>query len=102
MKKVEENPESQDILGWSSFYELSGEPSFPVQVGYLPPIRAPPTERCLKGDMALWIESLIEMINMLINTTHFQRVGNWKGFLEVICQVLPYCFNHNVTTMQAT
>ena len=49
----------------------------------------------LKGDMALWIESLIEMINMLINTIHFQRVGNWKGFLEVIRQFLPYCFNHN-------
>ena len=49
----------------------------------------------LKGEMALWIASLIEMINMLINTIHFQRVGNWKGFLEVMRQFLPYCFNHN-------
>ena len=38
----------------------------------------------LKGDMTLWIESLIKMINMLIKTIHFQRVGNWKRFLEVI------------------
>ena len=36
----------------------------------------------LKEDMALWIESLIEMINMLINPIHFQRVGNWTGFLR--------------------
>ena len=49
----------------------------------------------LKGDMALWIESLIEIINMLINTIHFQRVGNCKGFLVAIRQFLPYCFNHN-------
>ena len=44
MNKVEENPESQDIPGWSGFQELFGEHSFPVRVGYLPPIRAPPTE----------------------------------------------------------
>ena len=35
------------------------------------------------------------MINMLINTIHFQRVGNWKGFLDVARQVLLYCFNHD-------
>ena len=49
----------------------------------------------LKGDMALWIESLIEIIGMLINQIHFQRVGNWKGFLEVIRQFFPYCFDYN-------
>ena len=253
MNKVGKNPESQDMPGWSGFQELCGKPSFPVRVGYLPPIPAPPTEMrviyaainrsldimdklgnkfifmevdqaiyhkildamfrmekegtakfgkvipgmgrfhvvlcmtrtiysrfkqagivellssaglggkgtikkalkggdtkealylhkllseaflrskveylkksnmllstvpdisdiCqsdidsaldkgfkealpnLKGDMALSIESLIEMINMLINTIHFQRVGNWKEFLEVILQFLPCCFNHN-------
>ena len=45
--------------------------------------------------MGLWIESLIEMSNMLINTIHSQRVENWKEFLEVIRQFLPHCFNHN-------
>ena len=44
MNKVEENPESQAIPGWSGFQELCRESSFPVRVGYLPPIRAPPTE----------------------------------------------------------
>ena len=44
INKVEENPESQDIPDWSGFQELCGETSFPVRVGYLPPIRAPPTE----------------------------------------------------------
>ena len=38
MNKVEENPESQDIPGRSGFQELCGEPSFPLRVGYLPPI----------------------------------------------------------------
>ena len=45
MNKVEKNPESQDIPDWSGFQELCEEPSFPVRVGYLPPIRAPPTEK---------------------------------------------------------
>ena len=44
MNKVGENPESQDMPGWSGFQELCGKPSFPVRVGYLPPIPAPPTE----------------------------------------------------------
>ena len=30
--------------GWSGFQEFFGEPSFSVRVGYLPPIRVPPTE----------------------------------------------------------
>ena len=45
MNKVEKNPESQDIPGCGGFHELCGEPSFPVRIGYLPLIRAPPTER---------------------------------------------------------
>ena len=35
------------------------------------------------------------MVNMLINNIHFQRAGNWKGFLEVILHFLPYCVNPN-------
>ena len=49
----------------------------------------------LIGDIALWIEPLIETINILINPIHLQRVGNWKGFLEFIRQCLTYCFNYN-------
>ena len=44
MNKVEKNPGSQDVPGGRGFQELSGEPSFPVRVDYLRPIRAPPTE----------------------------------------------------------
>ena len=44
MNKVEKNQDSQDIPGWSGFQELCGEPSFSVRVGYLSPIRVPPTE----------------------------------------------------------
>ena len=49
----------------------------------------------LTGDMAQWIDSLLDMINMLLNMVHFQRSGNWKGFLEIVYEFLPYCFNHN-------
>ena len=37
-------PADQNIPGLSGFHELCGEKSFPVKVGYLPAIRAPPTE----------------------------------------------------------
>ena len=37
-------PVDQEVPGWGGFHELSGERSFKVNVGYLPPIRAPPTE----------------------------------------------------------
>ena len=49
----------------------------------------------LKGNMAEWMDLLIDMINVLLNMIHFQRIGNWKGFLEVIYEFLPYCFNLN-------
>ena len=55
-------------------------------------VKALPT---LTGDMAQWIESLLDMINMLLNAVHFQRSGNWRGFLEIVYEFLPYCFSHN-------
>ena len=47
------------------------------------------------GDMAEWIDSFLEMINMLLNLLHFQRSGNWHGYLECIHQFLSYCFALN-------
>ena len=38
------SPADQNIPGLSGFHELCGQKSFPVRVGYLPAIRAPPTE----------------------------------------------------------
>lgn len=47
------------------------------------------------GGMATWMDSLIDMVDMLLNTIHFQRTGNWEGFLEAIDQFLPWCFALN-------
>ena len=35
------------------------------------------------------------MVDILINLIHFQRSGNWCGFLELIYMFLPYCFSLN-------
>ena len=44
-------------------------------------------------DMAKWIESFLDMVDLLLNMIHFQRSGNWPGFLEIVYEFLPYCFN---------
>ena len=47
------------------------------------------------GDMAEWIETYLDMVDMLLNVIHFQRVGNWNGYLQAIKKFLPYCFACN-------
>ena len=49
----------------------------------------------LKGDMSSWLELFLDLVNILINLLHFQRSGNWEGFLELIYQFLPFCFSRN-------
>lgn len=46
----------------------------------------------LNGDMAKWINSFLDM---LLNMIHFQRSGNWSGFMEKVYKFLPYCFDQN-------
>ena len=36
------------------------------------------------GDMSKWVQSLIDMIDILLNIVHFQRIGNWDGYLQAI------------------
>ena len=48
-----------------------------------------------KGDVVFWIDSFLDMVNLLLNIIHFQRTGNWDGYLETIYQFLPYCFSLN-------
>ena len=43
-------------------------------------------------DMAWFMDTYIEMMNILLNFLHFLRIGNWKGYLEVLFEFLPYCF----------
>ena len=49
----------------------------------------------IEGDMAHWIDSFLEMVHLLLNIIHFQRTGNWDGFLESVYKFLPYCFSLN-------
>ena len=44
------------------------------------------------GDMAWFMDTYIEMVNMLLNFLHFLRIGSWKGYLEVLFEFLPYYF----------
>ena len=41
------------------------------------------------------MHSLIDMVNPLLNIIHFQRTGNWEGFLQTIDEFLPWCFALN-------
>ena len=45
--------------------------------------------------MVFWIDSFLDMVNLLLNIIRFQRTGNWDGYLETIYQFLPYCFSLN-------
>ena len=47
------------------------------------------------GDMAWFMETYMEEVNMLLNFLHFLRIGNWKANLEVLFEFLPYCFHLN-------
>ncbi len=44
------------------------------------------------------MDSIKEMVNIILNIIHFQRIGNWEGFLESIDTVLPWCFGLNRNT----
>ena len=38
------------------------------------------------------MDSFVEMFDLLLNMIHFQRTGNFEGFLETVHQFLPQCF----------
>ena len=38
----------------------------------------------LQGDMSEWLESYLEMVDLLLNIIHFQRIGNWEGYLQCL------------------
>ena len=45
--------------------------------------------------MATFMNIYLDMVNMMLNLIHFQRIGNWEGYLEAIREFLPYCFSLN-------
>ena len=47
------------------------------------------------GDMSKWIYVKIDMIGILLNIVHFQRIGNWDGYLQAIRTFLRWCFALN-------
>ena len=38
----------------------------------------------IPGGMSYWIEIYLEMVNLPLNVTKFQRTDNWNGFLQAI------------------
>ena len=47
------------------------------------------------GDMVWFMDTYVEMVNMLLNFLHFLRIWNWRGYLQVLFEFLPYCFRLN-------
>ena len=41
------------------------------------------------------MDTYIKMVNMLLNYIYFLRTGNWKRYLDVLFDSLPYCFHLN-------
>ena len=35
------------------------------------------------------------MVNLLLNIIHFQRIGNWQGYLQAVHEFLQLCFTLN-------
>ena len=46
----------------------------------------------LTGDLSQLFQIYLDMVNMMLNSIHFNRVENWEGFLETIFLFLPYSF----------
>ena len=49
----------------------------------------------LDGNMAKWIDSLLSMIDLLLDLIFFQHTGNWKGCFQAIHAFLWWCFALN-------
>ena len=40
------------------------------------------------SDISKWVQSLIDMIDILFNIVHYQWIGNWDGYLQAIRKFL--------------
>ena len=49
----------------------------------------------LDVNMANWMDSLLSIIDLLLNLIFFQSTGNWNCYLEAIHTFLPWCFALN-------
>ena len=47
------------------------------------------------GDMSFWMDMYLEVVNLMLNMVHFQRIRNWNGYLQALGEFLPYCFSLN-------
>ena len=45
--------------------------------------------------MATWIDFFLEMVQLMLNTVHFYRIGNWDELQEALFNFLPYWFALN-------
>ena len=46
----------------------------------------------VEGDMSMWFDSLLQMVDLLMNMIHFIKTGNWDGYMEALFEFLPNCF----------
>ena len=44
----------------------------------------------IPGDIAMWFDSFLKMIDLLLNIINFVGNGNWHGYLEAIYMFLAY------------
>ena len=90
LSNVENNTEFDDLIN-SLCHNLAFENCNQLSEGFIHKIRI----FNFPGEMANWMQSLIDMIDILLNCIHFQRIGNWEGYLQAIKEFLPWCFALN-------
>ena len=89
-------PEDENISSFlTQIQEARGKLSFEMIQKLINSPQIQYYQSFVEGDMAHWIDSFLEMVDLLLNIIHFQRTGNWNGFLECVYKFLPYCFSLN-------
>ena len=41
------------------------------------------------------MDMYLEMVNLMLNIVHFQRIGSWNGYLQALGEFQSYCFSLN-------
>ena len=43
----------------------------------------------VEGDMSMWFDSFLQMVDLLMNMIHFIRTVNWDGYMDTLFEFLP-------------
>ena len=88
----ESNMTNSSLTAAVSCLRMHQEASFLDEVTKHPGMKLTPP---LPGTMSAWMDSLIDMVDLLLIVIHFQRTGNWEGYLQTLDEFLPWCFALN-------